>query len=798
MKHTFSGLIKTTLVSAIALALISCGGAEERKIKYLEKGKAYIEEQNYDKARIEIKNVLQIDPKYADAYYVMGQINEQGKDFRKAMGNYNKAIELDPQHIEAKVGLAKIYVIAGTEDYINKARELLNEVDKAVSDHPEADLITATIDYKTGAKDKATRSLEEIVKNNPKLVDAVSLLSSIYMVVDKEPEAIAVLKKGVEDNPKNINLRLKLAQVLTKNEDYSSAERYLKQAIEIDPERYSLQVALSSFYASLNQLDKAEAVLRSAIEKAPDDVQRYLVLVEMLSSRVGLKEAEEALLDFIQKNPDMHELKMAQVTFYEKLGRYDELKAVLNKIIADDEYGIEAVEAKTLLAGYLLEEGDHEGAREYVDKVLAEYPSDDGALLVAAKLDLMNLDAVPAINRLRTVVKNNPKNVEASLLLARAHELNDQSSLAENELRKAIEANPVNSKTHVNYASYLINKGRVDEALDVVDKALTYFDNDYELLKVKLEILSIRQNSEELPVVLNRMEVAKPSLAEVNTIRGKLYLSQGDVDKALEQFEFAYEKSSDKYKTLEDIIKVYVSNSQPEKAIARLQKRFDEDPDDVIAKYLLGRVLLSQNKTEEARLKFREASSASSSWYPPYYGEATSYLVDNNIDKAIETYINAVEKLNVKLPAQIQLASLYERKQSYADAMEVYKQIIQENPGNQVAANNYAALLLDYGNASDIEKALEVAKRFEKLQQPAFQDTLAWAYAKSGNHQKAIDILMPIVEQASNAAVFRYHLGYALYHSGDKAAAKSHLEIAVDSEQDFPGKIEAEALLKEI
>jgi len=58
--------------------------------------------------------------------------------------------------------------------------------------------------------------------------------------------------------------------------------------------------------------------------------------------------------------------------------------------------------------------------------------------------------------------------------------------------------------------------------------------------------------------------------------------------------------------------------------------------------------------------------------------------------------------------------------------------------------------------------------------------------------------LQPIVERASNVAVFRYHLGYALYHSGDKAAAKSHLEIAVDSEQNFPGKIEAEALLKEI
>jgi len=36
---------------------------EQRKAKYLAKGKEYLEQQNYDKAAVELKNVLQIDPK---------------------------------------------------------------------------------------------------------------------------------------------------------------------------------------------------------------------------------------------------------------------------------------------------------------------------------------------------------------------------------------------------------------------------------------------------------------------------------------------------------------------------------------------------------------------------------------------------------------------------------------------------------------------------------------------------------------------------------------------------------------
>jgi len=117
MKHLISGAIKLTTASVLVMSIVACGGADERKTKYLEKGKAYLEEKNYDKAKIEFKNVLQIDPKYAEAYYYMGQLAEKKKDFIQAVGNYNKAIELNPNNIKAKANRAKI------QDELNKMKK---------------------------------------------------------------------------------------------------------------------------------------------------------------------------------------------------------------------------------------------------------------------------------------------------------------------------------------------------------------------------------------------------------------------------------------------------------------------------------------------------------------------------------------------------------------------------------------------------------------------------------------------------------------------------------------------------
>ena len=103
------------LIIASVIALSACGGAEERKSVYMDKAITSIETGDLDKARIELKNVLQIDPKDSEAYYQLGKVYEQQKEYRKAYGNYLKAEELNPQDTRVHAKLGRFYLLLSND-----------------------------------------------------------------------------------------------------------------------------------------------------------------------------------------------------------------------------------------------------------------------------------------------------------------------------------------------------------------------------------------------------------------------------------------------------------------------------------------------------------------------------------------------------------------------------------------------------------------------------------------------------------------------------------------------------------
>jgi Tfp pilus assembly protein PilF len=798
MKSIFS-ISKVACLSLLVIAVASCGGKEDRVANYLEKGKGFLTENNLKKARIEFKNVLQIDPKFPQAYYYMGQLEEKNKELRKAIGYYQKASELDPKYLDPKIKLARIFIIAGTKEYMAKAKGLLNEVLAVESNNLEAKLISATIDYKTGDKASAVKKIEAIVLKDLTLIKGVSLLAAIYDNDGRKDKAISVLEKGNAANKDNIPLKMSLAKVYASTDKIPEAEKQLLEIVNLDPEKYSYRIILSKFYTATDRNAEAEKVLRDAIAADDEDIKRYLALVEFLSKNKSIKDAESELLKMIEADSDIYEFKFALAEFYQKTGVSKKVKVVLEEIIDEKAYKVEGFKARTRLAKVYFEEKNIPEATRLLKEVLKNYPNDNEALFITSKIAVINNDAQTAINGLRTILKSEPTNVDAAKLLAGAHEMSNETGLAEDVLKNSIGSAPLDYKTHLNYATYLASKKNLTDAEDVLDKAILYFKDEYELLDLKLKIAAANKDESEIAKTLAAMKAGEANRYEPYVKQGQYYLAKKQYTKAMSEFEQALTRTKDKYKVLELIVKAYLIQKSPEKAIARLNKRLAAHANEPASYHLLGKVYASQKKYTESRNSFRKAIDNAKTWMDPYKALAAVYMVQGDVKNAEKTYKEAIKNATSKFTARMQLAALYEKEKQYDKAMEQYEKILSNAPDNNAVKNNLAALLLDHSSSdASIQKAKALTSGFVSIEHPALKDTLAWVHVKLGENDKARELLEKVVEKSPDTAVFKYHLGIALNNLGEKARAKKLLTESVNSKQEFTGKDQARKLIKSL
>jgi len=102
------------------LLVMGCSGPEEKKLKFFNKGKALYEKGQMVEAKLEFKNATQIDPKYADAYYMLGMVELRTGNANSAFGYFKKTAELNPKHLKSQIELGRL-LLAG--QIIDQAQE---------------------------------------------------------------------------------------------------------------------------------------------------------------------------------------------------------------------------------------------------------------------------------------------------------------------------------------------------------------------------------------------------------------------------------------------------------------------------------------------------------------------------------------------------------------------------------------------------------------------------------------------------------------------------------------------------
>jgi len=765
--------------------LTGCGGAEERKAEHLERGKKYLAERNFDKAKVEFKNVLQIDPKVASPYFYLGQIEEARKNWQHSFALYQKACELDPADLDVKVKLAKLYMLGKQFD---KADALLDTVLRAKPEDIDARMVKAGLASLKGDRAAAIGELGRITAEQPSRVDAFLVLAMLHVQQNDANEAERVLEQGLSANAGDASLQTSLARLAIRMNKPDKAERIYTGMVSGAPLDLERRKLLAEFYIQQKRRGEAERTYREAIQASPDDSRRYILLADFLAKSGKSGEAVAELAKAIETHSDRPELRFALARLHEQRKETDEAERVYREIVALKKYAPDALKAKNRLALLALAQGQVDRAAALVDDVLEANPGDRQALLLRGRIALFRKDAQNAIAAFRSLLRDQPDSPELLNWLAAAHGLDGKPVLARESLEKAAAANPDKFEAYKNLAEFLVGQKNYSSALEKIDEFMKRHSDSLDALAFKSEVLAAAGNHAELEAVLKRIKAEFPENPTGGFRLGQLYQAQKKYDSALAEYEEALGKSKNDYEILKAILGSYVEMGQSENGVERIKKVLSDHPKDAGAYQLLGLYYLGEKQEIEAVRYLNMAIQSNPRWLLPYANLGAYYEQTGRRDLALETYRRALDALPGDPAVLMNLARVYEISKDYENAIEQYEIILKSNPDNRLVRNNLANVLsLDNRRKDRLERALELAKEFDETEEPVFWDTLAWIYYQKGDYERALPLQLKSAEKNPDAPIYQYHLGMIYLKKGERAAAAKHLQNAVNSGKEFAG-----------
>jgi tetratricopeptide (TPR) repeat protein len=267
-----------------------------------------------------------------------------------------------------------------------------------------------------------------------------------------------------------------------------------------------------------------------------------------------------------------------------------------------------------------------------------------------------------------------------------------------------------NSLACSNLGGDLLTKGRVDEAIAYLQKALQI----------------------------------KPDYMEAHYNLGNAFLQKGNVDEAITQYREALKINPALAKAHLRLGNALLQKGNVDEAMVHLQRAAQIAPHDAAIQNKLGYALLQMGKVNEAITHFEQALQTKPDFAEAHNNLGNALGEQGRLDEAIAHFEQAAVIDPGFVAAQYNLGIAYCQKGRGGDAIPHFQQALQIEPAEPRVQNNLAWLLAVCSDASlrNGAKAVELARQANALtggENPAILHTLAAAFAEAGRFPEAME-----------------------------------------------------------
>lgn len=545
-------------------------------------------------------------------------------------------------------------------------------------------------------------------------------------------------QKGTDEDSGNLVLRMSsfkraqfdkvffdgISEKLAGN--YENSINYFEQAIKINPGSADSYYELALAQVQLNDIEAAEKDAQKAVNLDKTQNKWYMLeLGDIYRVQKKWPEAADVYEKIIKTVPDEVENYFRLGAIYEAENKPGEALKVYDRI--ESKFGTN--EDVVFLKHHLyINAGKYQKAEDEINSLLKKDPDNLKYMQILAETYSKEGDQAKALKVYEQIIKNHPDDGTTQLIMADYYLKKGDHAKSYALLKQAF-ANPgldIDNKIGILYNNYLMQNNLSDS-----DKNDAY-------------------------VLTELMVKAHPDDPKGHAIYGDFLFQDKKYDEARDQYRLSIKTKSNLFAVWQQLLFCDVNLKDYKSLDKESEKALDLFPNQPIVYFMNG----------VANIELKNYKKASS-------------ILESGLNQTVDNKSLEIDFYN-------NLAEAYYRLNDYAKSDSYFDKVLEKDPDNLQALNNYA-YYLSVRN-TDLDKAEAMSKKtIEKEPENAsYLDTYGWILFKRGNFEDAAKYIKESLDKDKSAAEVNEHYGDVQYKLGKTDIAVEYWKNARQYGSDSP------------
>jgi putative PEP-CTERM system TPR-repeat lipoprotein len=712
MIRPLPGTRRLVLVTALTLALSACVGKDSPEA-LLGKASKAIDEYDRKTAEIHLKNLLQTDPEHAQGRMLLARVYAQSRDERAAVGEWRRALEAGADPDQIVPGLLASLFGSGQSD----------AMDAVIEKYPlkSATARAEVLYWRAQAlwmKRKADQAAEQF-------------RAALALDAEHHPSQLALIRMKMFSDPAGAKSELDAllprlkkpaealqiqAQMALVRKDQEAALESLRQAVKAEPRHLPSLTQLLAVLIEAGQLDEAEKRFEQMSALAKTDLNTWLMRANIDFRRNRLDAASQNI-EFVLKNAPG--LPMAL----------------------------------TLGTQISLARGELERAEQLSRALVDANPDNLQGYLLRATVALARNEPERASQLTQPLIDRGIRNAPLLAIAGEAALRRNQTAQAVDLLSRAAELEPTNAQTRLNLGVASLARGNLQAGFSELEKAIAL---DPTSSQADLVLIGERLRRSDWPAALKAVEQyaqRNPKQALPSNLKGTVLLAQGNTEAARASFEDALKKEPGFFPAVSNLVRLDLTDAQPDRARTRLEAFTQKYPKEVNATLALVTLLRSQNASGDLILShLRKAYQDNPGSSELLIALSVELVAQKRTAEAIPLVQQAVAQQPEDLRLLELLGNLYRNNKDNQQAIETFSRIVRIKPDLAVGHMKLAQVKSELG---DHAGAAASFKRAGELEDGKLESRfgMARAMVQEGRRDEALRIARDLQKnQPKNSA----------------------------------------------